>query len=313
MKIKNLKKPLTNIINNIYHLPASVPRLMIEVTDKCNLSCPFCSNKDIQRKKHDIPDDIFYKAIDQYVEMGGKVLRPYSTGEPFMCRNFLDYISYSRKKGLEIRFTSNGQLLTEKNRLKMLEIGVQNINISAEGLNRTEYESARIGGSFDKLRDNLSSFLQMRNSMGLTRPSIRIQTVLFNHQENKLYMEAFKHTWTEYCDSVIFAKNGTQGGNQTVNCNIVDMKDRMTCNFFFDLLCVNNDGTVSCCCVDYGRKLVVGDLKRQSLLEIWNSKKLVDFRKLARKKSYEKIASVCTFCSSISRSSCRNFKKLNDN
>ncbi len=229
-----------------------------------------------------------------------------------MCRNYMEYMLYSRKKGLEIRFTSNGQLLTKKNSLKLLEIGVQNINISAEGLNSTEYESARIGGSFDKLRDNLSSFLQMRNSMGLTRPSIRIQTVLFKHQENKTYIDAFKKAWAEYCDSVIFAQNGTQGGNQTVNYNIVAMNDRMTCNFFFDLLCVNNDGTVSCCCVDYGRNLVVGDLKRQSLPEIWNSKKLADFRKLARKKSYEKVASVCTFCSSISRSSYLSFKKLND-
>lgn len=288
-------------IDNFYRLGAAVPRLMIEVTDRCNLACSFCSNKDINREKHDIPKEIFYKAVNEYIQMGGRVLRAYSTGEPLMCRRFLESISYAHGKGLEIRFTSNGQLLSEEVGKRILEIGVQKINISAEGLNRNQYEAIRTGGSFDKLCNNLSSFLRMRKEMGLNRPLLHIQTVLFDDQVNKAYIDKFKSVWGGLCDSISFSQCGTQGGNRIDNCQVIAMDDRNTCAYFFNLLCVNNDGTVSVCCVDYGRNLVVGDIRKQSLVEIWNSKKLKEFRKHVRKKNYEKISPVCSRCTSISR------------
>jgi radical SAM protein with 4Fe4S-binding SPASM domain len=34
---------------------------------------------------------------------------------------------------------------------------------------------------------------------------------------------------------------------------------------------VNADGLVSSCFLDWGRKLIVGDVRRQSMREIWNS------------------------------------------
>lgn len=302
---------MRRLINKFYRLPVSVPRLMIEVTDKCNLACSFCSNKDINREKHDIPEEIFYKAVNQYIQMGGRVLRPYSTGEPLMCKRFPEYLAYAHRKGLGIRFTSNGLLLTEEISKQILKNGAQNINISVEGLNKSEYESIRTGGNFDRLRDNLSSFLAMRKQMGLAHPTIRIQTILFKHQENKTYMGEFRRVWDEFCDSIIFTQYGTQGGNQIRNCKIVPMKDRIICKYFFNLLCVNNDGSVSCCCVDYQHKLIVGDLTFQTLQEIWKGQKLADFRKLARKRAYEEIAPVCTLCSSISQQADRDFQELN--
>lgn len=307
----DIKKLGRHIINSFYHQSVSVPRLMIEVTDKCNLACPFCSNKDIQRKKHDIPDNIFYKAVDQYVKMGGKVLRPYSTGEPLMCKKFLEFITYARKKGLEVRFTSNGQLLTKQTSGRLIELGVQNINISAEGLDALQYESARIGGSFDRLRENLSTFLKIRDDMGLERPLLRIQTVLLEHQQNEVYVNKFKETWKDLCDSVLFGLRGTQGGNYDNNSCVIPASDRTICGFFFNLLCVNNDGTVSCCCVDYHRSLIVGDIKKQNLQDIWQGQRLRHFREMAKKKDYEKIAQTCAMCSSVSRSFIKESKEIN--
>ena len=49
--------------------------------------------------------------------------------------------------------------------------------------------------------------------------------------------------------------------------------DRVVCNYFFTLLCVNNDGTVACCCVDYSWNLIIGDIQKQHLSDIWESQK----------------------------------------
>ncbi len=256
--------------------------------------------------------EIFYRAVGQYVDMGGKIIRPYSTGEPLMGKNFMDYITYARSRGLEVRFTSNGQLLTEKVSKQLLDLGVQNINISIEGTSAVEYESIRIRASFERIRNNLATLLKMRKKKGLKRPCIRIQTVLLNDQENKAYINKFRQAWGDYCDSIIFNSCGTQGGNQAEAGYQVHMEDRTVCDFFFNLLCINNDGTVSCCCVDYNRELVVGDIKKQTLDEIWKGDKIKYFRKMARQKKYEKIATACTACSSISRPALQRSKEIMD-
>ena len=293
---------LNNFAQHIFRRPQPIPDLMIEVTDKCNLACPFCAQGDLQRKTVDMSRELFYEVVDQYVQMGGKVIRPYSTGEPLMCKGFLDYLKYARSKGLEIRFTTNGQLLSEKNNRQLLEIGVQNINVSIEGLNATEYESIRIRGSFEKLRKNLKSLLDLRDTLGLKEPVIRIQTVLIDGQQNNDYLKKFRTVWAPFCDSILFELCGSQGGNIDHELGVISKTDRTVCKFFFNLLCVNNDGTVSCCCVDYQRNLVVGDLKTNTLSEIWKNQKMQHFRQLARKKKYEEISSQCPSCTSISRS-----------
>ena len=46
------------------------------------------------------------------------------------------------------------------------------------------------------------------------------------------------------------------------------------CPYLFYSLCVNSDGTVSACLMDWNHQLILGDLRRQSLLEIWNGPEL---------------------------------------
>jgi radical SAM protein with 4Fe4S-binding SPASM domain len=307
-RIHKLRKDLAQ---RVYRRPLPIPDLMIEVTDKCNLACPFCAHSDLQRKTMDISRELFYEAVDQYAQMGGQVIRPYSTGEPLMCKGFLDYLRYARSKGLEIRFTTNGQLLTEKTNRQLLEIGVQNINVSVEGLNAAEYESIRIRGSFDRLKKNLTSLLELRNGQGLKQPSIRIQTVLLDDQQNSNYLKDFRTAWEPFCDSILLELCGSQGGNIDHELGVISKDDRTVCDFFYKLLCVNNDGTVSCCCVDYQRNLVVGDLKNHTLSQIWNNQRMRHFRNLARKKKYEEISSQCPKCTSISRSFSEKSRNIN--
>lgn len=45
---------------------------------------------------------------------------------------------------------------------------------------------------------------------------------------------------------------------------------------FYNLI-VNPDGEVTACCADWRRKLVLGDLKKQSFSEIWNGEILKRF------------------------------------
>ena len=52
------------------------------------------------------------------------------------------------------------------------------------------------------------------------------------------------------------------------------------CALIFYNLTVKYDGIVSACPVDWEQKTNFGDLKEQTLYEIWNGKKLNDFRRM---------------------------------
>nr|WP_325185729.1 SPASM domain-containing protein [uncultured Oscillibacter sp.] len=51
----------------------------------------------------------------------------------------------------------------------------------------------------------------------------------------------------------------------------------VVCPFPFYSLTAAPDGIVSVCCSDWQRKLVIGDLTRQSLMEVWNGETLRTF------------------------------------
>ncbi|MNL33272.1 S-adenosyl-L-methionine-dependent 2-deoxy-scyllo-inosamine dehydrogenase [compost metagenome] len=47
-----------------------------------------------------------------------------------------------------------------------------------------------------------------------------------------------------------------------------------TCPYIFYAMSVNADGLVSSCFLDWGRKLIIGDVRNTPLIDIWNSDKM---------------------------------------
>ena len=83
--------------------------------------------------------------------------------------------------------------------------------------------------------------------------------------------------------AVINVMHGIDG-----NSNLNDL--RQVCPEPFKGLAVNFDGTVSLCCVDWSHQTLVGDLKRERFLDIWNGEKLKQFRLLHLRNERHKIA-----------------------
>jgi radical SAM protein with 4Fe4S-binding SPASM domain len=72
---------------------------------------------------------------------------------------------------------------------------------------------------------------------------------------------------------------------------------KKACPFPFYTLVIHSDLRVSVCCVDWNKKVVVGDLKSQSLQEIWQGEALYQFQLLhlqGRRKELEGCRN-CTF------------------
>ena len=62
---------------------------------------------------------------------------------------------------------------------------------------------------------------------------------------------------------------------------------------------MNADGLVSSCFLDWGRKLIIGDVRRQSMKEIWNSERMNALR-LQHLEGRRKQNGVCGSCGQLS-------------
>ena len=103
---------------------------------------------------------MFKKIVDDICEFDEpiKVLRLYKDGEPLLNPHFVDMIKYAKEKGCcdRVDTTTNAALLTHDLSLKIIEAGLDRINISIEGMTEDQYmefSGAKI--DFKKLVDEI--------------------------------------------------------------------------------------------------------------------------------------------------------------
>jgi radical SAM protein with 4Fe4S-binding SPASM domain len=70
------------------------------------------------------------------------------------------------------------------------------------------------------------------------------------------------------------------------------------CPYIFYSMCVQYDGVVSACFLDWNRKLVIGNMKINSLVEIWNGLPMLSYRRDMLLKKRSKIP-ICKDCDQL--------------
>ena len=137
----------------------AVRYLRVSVTDRCNLSCRYCREKDMPFIPHEsiLRFEEMEDIIGLMAEMGVRKLR-FTGGEPFARKGFIDFLRRIRQQhpSLGLRITSNGTLLGPHiEALKELDAMM---NISLDTLDRARFAS--ITGK-DLLPDVLENLRRM--------------------------------------------------------------------------------------------------------------------------------------------------------
>ncbi|UCF84373.1 MAG: radical SAM protein, partial [Desulfobacteraceae bacterium] len=133
--------------------PSSRPWFAVcEVTYSCNLRCVTCyanGYEAAQAAKHCSMLSIReYKeiVIDQLAEHGVYHVT-FMGGEPFMRPGFLDIVEHARKRNLFVKIQSNGTRIGRGDVARMKDIGVQQVEISLDGIDAETNDRIRGKGS----------------------------------------------------------------------------------------------------------------------------------------------------------------------
>src|SRR5688572_24879099 len=152
--------------------------VQIESTNICNAKCTFCPRDDMHRRQGVMNFDLFRKIVDECVELGITHVRVHNYGEPFIDRRLVDKVRYAKEKGIaEVGMISNGSLITEDVARKMIEAGLDAINISVDASGKEVFESTRIGLSYDKVIANIERLVRLRTELGKRRPKLILSFV----------------------------------------------------------------------------------------------------------------------------------------
>lgn len=271
---------------------AEYPLLVdIELSSLCNLHCPMCYTitEEFKSKVRTqlMEEEVFKKIID---EIAGKVpaVRLSLRGEPTLHPRFVEFIRYCNEKGIrDISFLTNGSRLTEDFFKKIMEAGASWITVSVDGMGEM-YESIRMPLKFQETLDKIKKIYEIKKKNNSELPVIKIQSIWPAIRKNP---EQFYNTFAPYTDLIAF--------NPLIDYLDKDedivYEENFSCPQLYQRLVIGSDGRVLLCSNDEDGLQILGDIREQSVYEIWHGQKLEDIRTLHQNGRFQEI-DVCRKC-----------------
>lgn len=179
--------------------------ILIELTNDCNQSCPFCSRDVMKRSVGYMPISTFYSIVDQAKAIPNILIRVVGLGEASMHPQFKDAINYATSSGIPIEITSNGHIFEVMEPEELIQSSIVMLSISIDGFGDGSYEKLRVGGNYQKLRSNVKKFYDKRTKFN-RGPYFTLRNVLLGKTDEKRAEQAsrFKQEWYGYCDRMSF-------------------------------------------------------------------------------------------------------------
>lgn len=273
------------------------PMVVLGITNVCNNRCIMCPYKQIIKENWYKPEfmkgALYKKIIDEIAKHPGTVLRLTPDGEVLLHPKIVEYVKYAKGKGIKtISFDTNALALDKEKAIGLLRAGLDLINISLDAFKKETYLKVRQGSNYEKVMVNTHRFIELRNK-GEYKTKITVSIV--DQPEVASEIEDFITYWSQRVDRVIRRKYlGCMGLVGKEKEGFKNVK-RWPCKFIFTRTNIGPDGIMRFCNDDWYEQTVVGDLKFQSIEEVWQSRRYQQVREHHLKSKYDKEA-YCRNC-----------------
>lgn len=297
-------------------LPLSTPLMvMIDVSNLCNFRCIFCPTGDPQllesfnRPKGVMELELFSKIVDDLSKFNKKlkVLYLYKDGEPFLNRNLGKMIAYAKSKEItdSVETTSNGSLIDRSRAIEIIEAGLDKIRISVEHVNDSDYKKLTgTYSNYESIRKNVEFLFREKTKRG---SALLVQVKILDTGLSAKDKGRFMNDFSSISDSInidtLMGWSLSKEKDFTLGIKVDTAEDgqtplkknRKVCPRPFYTMAINFNGLVSVCCTDWSWGTIIGDVRKEELLDIWLGKKMKEFRLLHLRNERSKIQA-CADC-----------------
>ena len=315
--------------------------LVFELTNKCNERCIHCYiPNDIKDKAQFLPLKTFKKVIDEFTQMGGLFVR-LTGGEIFEYPHLWDVLEYCKSKNLKVEILSNLIKFDPTYVDRIKNLGVVSVQVSLYSMSSKIHDGITlIPGSYARTRNAIEhlaaagvdviigtplmtqniaevlDILKYANSIGAT---LRVEQILLPKEDlttdNLTYRVKLSETETFLREIALYDIGfyNKQIRKQFTNDDVPDFDfikylEQPVCGIAKDHLCIAPNGNITPCTGWQG--LVLGNVKSDTLDDIWYSNIILRKLRNVREKDYKKCVS-CDSSDYCIRCMKRSFNEFN--
>ena len=301
-------------INLLESVPLQGPlTIHIEPTNICNFKCKFCPESFDNYKEKS--GGLFRLSLENYKKVVKelktlpklKQMNFFMMGEPFVNKDITEFVKIAKENELSdwYMISTNGSLLTKEKFRSICESGLHYLRISIFGSN--EQIHANLTQSKIKLqrvKDNLAAFQKFKKENGFEFPRTMAKMIDSGEKNhNEEFIKLFDGVADETLLEPLTNWNDPEEGNLSQKDHEYLMSTdfyknkKETCSFVFYSLIIHSDLKVSICCVDWEKKTLIGDLKKETLKDIWNGDKLkhIQLKHINKRRCEIEVCKNCTY------------------
>ena len=254
------------------HAPKTI---QFEGLARCNAHCTFCPiTGDMTRGRGEMSDELFHKIIREGKMMRAKRFSPFLNGEPFLHSKIFDWLDYMEKEDVTIALFTNVSLLNKEKIDKLVKNKkIKHIVCSINAATKETHEKVMRLKNFDRVVENVKYLIE--------KAPFKIICGFAVVEDNKHEVEQFKTMWGKYAHINDYVN---WGGTRH---DPMEMTGKRVPCHHLNHIYILWDGRVCLCCFDYDGRVILGDINKQSLREIWDSEIYRDIRERHKKLDFD--------------------------
>jgi MoaA/NifB/PqqE/SkfB family radical SAM enzyme len=164
-------------------------KLYIEPTTACNLDCAMCVRRVWNEPMGQMALETFADLMDQIRDFPTPpVIHLSGYAEPMCHADFLEMVRLAKATGAEVELTTNAMLLDEAKATALVELGLDRLTVSIDGVAPDRYADIRVDGDLNDVIANVERLhrLVLRHRGRRGRPHIGIAFVAMRSNVDEL-------------------------------------------------------------------------------------------------------------------------------
>ncbi|TVM04137.1 MAG: hypothetical protein CV087_01705 [Candidatus Brocadia sp. WS118] len=299
-------------------------KLDIENVSRCNLKCDMCqvSSWESLKRGADMTFEDFKRILDE--QFGLIELKIQGMGEPFLGKDFIRMVEYASRKNIWVRTSTNATVLDRKENYKrIIDAGIDEVQISVDGTTKDTYERIRGNADFEVMMKNCKRINRHCDSLEIDKTRMWVLLQKDNRKELHHFPAfarelGFKrvaiildvHGWgndqltdkntqkkVAYLGEEDVEKLLENARDLGINVTFWDISDKYSqtnlCPWPFERAYISSDKKVVPCCMIANPDTFNFGILDNTFEDIWNSQRYVQFRQAHLS---GKVPGVCKYC-----------------
>lgn len=281
----------------------------IETTNACNMSCKMCPRTTkMTRPVETLTPDSFNQIISQirpwstkewekwecfvktnyniypndmsenhfFLYIIPKVIQLHGYGDPLLDKNMHHYIKLLNDNNFHSYFSCNPANINMKNTIEMFQNGLDYIKYSIESVDDYTHKKIRGGASnFSKSLEQITELLDIKEKKNY-KTNIVITMLDLNGEYQKEEYEKLENAFKGLPVYIYLKSEDCQWYRKDFHgTNSIHWSE--ICKHPWMSMTIKSNGEVAMCMEDYNNEIILGDVNKDSLYDIWNGNKYREF------------------------------------